>query len=72
MALHCYKSCCKPRYEKRTEIIRFVFVCFACVRQNLIFRAIFESVSDDKYFLLPCVNKKDHYFSIIVYDRSEL
>ena len=29
-----------------------------CVRQNLVFRAIFESVSDDKYFLLPCVNKK--------------
>ena len=24
--------------------------CFACVRQNLVFRAIFGSVSDDKYF----------------------
>ena len=23
---------------------------FACVRQNLVFRAIFESVSDDKFF----------------------
>lgn len=36
------------------KVRRFV----VCVRQNLVFLAIFESVSDDKYFLLPCVNKK--------------
>ena len=46
------------RIKKRRETSRLFFVC---VRQNLVFRAIFESVSDDKYFLLPCVNKKDHY-----------
>jgi len=26
---------------------------FVCVRQNLVFRAVFGSVSDDKYFLIP-------------------
>ena len=39
-------------HDKATRLQR------VCVRQNLVFRAIFESVSDDKYFLLPCVNKK--------------
>ena len=41
----------------------FCFVAFscykdACVRQNLVFKALFGSVSDYKYFLLPHANKK--------------
>ena len=37
-----------------------------CVRQNLVFRAIFESVLDDKYFFAvfsfssPCINTRYH------------
>ena len=36
----------------------FVLFLFVCVRQNLVFKALFGSVSDDKYFLLPHANKK--------------
>lgn len=43
--------------NKKSQLIS-VGLFVVCVRQNLVFRAIFESVSDDKYFLLPCVNKK--------------
>lgn len=32
-----------------------------CVRQNLVFKAVFESVSDDKYFIAILKTKKDHY-----------
>ena len=43
-----------------SQILRFNLVICACVRQNLVFGAIFESVSDDKYFL-AVIFKKDHH-----------
>ena len=37
-----------PLSHEKRQPFRIVF--FACVRQNLVFREIFESVSNDKYF----------------------
>lgn len=44
---HCRKSVVKTENIKN-EPERFVFLGDVCVRQNLVFRAIFECVSDDK------------------------
>ena len=45
----------------------------ACVRQNLVFRAIFESVSDDKYFLAAIFKGllDDKYFFLMIIKVSE-
>ena len=34
-ALHCHKSCCKPRYEKTNRIISVRFCLFWCGQQDL-------------------------------------
>ena len=45
--------------NKKTKNRPSMTVCFwLCVRQNLVFKALFVSVSDDKCFLLPHANKK--------------
>ena len=38
--------------EKNKKALAEKQALFLCIRQNLVFRAIFGSVSDDKYFLL--------------------
>ena len=45
------------RHIEKRRVSKLSFFLCACVRQNLVFRAIFESVSDYKYFLLPHANK---------------
>ena len=56
--------------KKRTEIIRFVFVCFACVRQNLVFEPIFDSVSDDKYFFIGDILQNRRWLFFTVHNRN--
>ena len=34
-ALHCHKSCCKPRYEKTNRIVSVRFILVWCGQQDL-------------------------------------
>ena len=52
-ALHCHKSCCKPRYEKTNRISRFVFVSFGAARHLISEPDVVQFISDRKTVFVP-------------------